>query len=59
MGIQCGQPPMQLLASPQGNKLVYMKVLEGSECYQTSFTGFGADAKDNDIRIENKKVGEV
>ena len=57
MGTQCGQPQMQSLASPQGNKLVYSKVLEGSECYQTSFTGFGAEAKDNDIRIENKKAG--
>jgi hypothetical protein len=57
IGSQCGQPQMQSLASPQGNKLVYSKVLEGSECYQASFTGFGADAKDNDIRIENKKVG--
>lgn len=57
MGSQCGQPQMQSLAGPQGNKLVYAKVLEGSECYSASFTGFGADAKDNDIRIENKKVG--
>jgi hypothetical protein len=57
MGSQCGQPQMQSLAGPQDNKLVYSKVLEGSECYQTSFTGFGAEAKDNDIRIENKKAG--
>ena len=57
MGTQCGQPQMQSLASPQGNKLVYSKVLEGAECYQTSFTGFSADPKDNDIRIENTKVG--
>ena len=57
MGTQCGQAQMQSLASPQGSKLVYSKVLEGAECYQTSFTGFGADAKDNDIRIENKKTG--
>jgi hypothetical protein len=57
MGTQCGQAQMQALASPHGNRLVYTKVLEGAECYQTSFTGFGADAKDNDIRIENKKTG--
>jgi hypothetical protein len=57
MGTQCGQPQMQSLASPQGNKLVYTKVLEGAECYQAGFTGFGSEAKDNDIRIENKKVG--
>ena len=57
MGTQCSQAQMQSLASPQGNKLVYSKVLEGSECYSASFTGFGAEAKDNDIRIENKKTG--
>jgi hypothetical protein len=57
MGTQCGQPQMQTLASTQANKLVYSKVLEGSECYSAGFTGFGAEAKDNDIRIENKKTG--
>src|SRR5687768_16045935 len=57
MGTQCSQAQMQSLASPQGNKLVYSKVLEGSECYSASFTGFGAEAKDNDIRIENRKTG--
>jgi hypothetical protein len=57
MGTQCGQSVMQALAAPQGNKLVYAKVLEGSECYQTSFSGFSADVKDNDVRIENKKLG--
>ncbi len=57
MGTQCGQPQMQTLASPQGNTLVYSKVLEGSECYQAGFTGFGAAPTDNDIRIENKRTG--
>ena len=57
MGTQCGQPQMQSLAGPQGNTLVYAKVLEGAECYQTSFSGFGANVKDHEIRIENKKVG--
>ena len=57
MGTQCGQAQMQSLANTQGNTLVYSKVLEGSECYPGNFTGFGADAKDNDIRIENKKTG--
>ena len=44
-----GRPARQQTRVPKG--------LEGSECYSASFTGFGADAKDNDIRIENKKVG--
>jgi len=57
MGTQCSQPQMRSLASPQGNKIVYAKVLEGAECYQASFIGFGAEPKDNDIRIEHKKTG--
>jgi hypothetical protein len=56
-GSRCGQPQMQALANPQDNRLVYTKVLEAVECFQTSFTGFGATAADHDIRIENKKVG--
>jgi hypothetical protein len=57
MGTQCGHPSMQALASPQGNQLVYAKTLEGAECFQTSFSGFGTDVKDHDIRIEDKRVG--
>jgi hypothetical protein len=57
MGTQCGQQVMQKLAAPDGNKLVYTKVLEGSECYQASFTGFGTDVKDNQVRIENTRTG--
>ena len=57
MGTQCGHPSMQALAAPQGNKLVYTKVLEGAECYQTAFSGFSQDVKDYDIRIQNKKAG--
>jgi len=57
LGTQCGQQVMQKLAAPEGNKLVYAKVLEGAECYQASFTGFSADPKDNQVRIENTKTG--
>jgi hypothetical protein len=56
-GSRCGQPQMQALAAPQGNRLIYTKALEGVECFQASFTGFGATAADHDIRIENTKVG--
>ena len=48
---------MQALANPVGNRLVYTKVLEGVECFQTGFTGFGPTVADHEIRIENKKVG--
>jgi hypothetical protein len=57
MGTQCGHPSMQALASPQGNKLVYAKNLEGADCFSGSFTGFGPDVKDHDIRIEDKRLG--
>lgn len=57
MGTQCGRPQMQTLAAPQGNTLVYAKVLEGSECFSASFTGYGPDASDNDVRIENTRTG--
>lgn len=57
MGTQCGQAVMQQLASPQGNKLVFARPLAGAECYQTSFSGFGLDPADYDIRIENTKTG--
>ena len=36
---------------------LYAKVLEGVECFQASFTGFGPAVTDHEIRIENKKVG--
>jgi hypothetical protein len=56
-GSRCGQPQMQMLANPEGNRLVYTKVLEGVECFQTSFSGFGPTVTDHEIRIENRKVG--
>jgi hypothetical protein len=48
---------MQALAAVQGSRLVYAKTLEGRECFQASFIGFGATATDHDFRIENTKVG--
>jgi hypothetical protein len=56
-GSRCGQPQMQALANPTGNRLVYTKVLEGVECFQTSFTGFRPVAADHEITIANKRVG--
>jgi len=56
-GSRCGQAQMQALAEPQGNRLVYKKVLEGVECFQTGFSGFGPSVADHEVRIENKKVG--
>jgi hypothetical protein len=49
-GSRCGQPEMQSLAAPDANRLVYTKALAGVECFQTTFTGFGATAADHEIR---------
>jgi hypothetical protein len=57
LGTQCSHPHMRSLASAQGSRLVYAKVLEGAECYSGAFTGYGGDAKDNDVRVENKRSG--
>jgi hypothetical protein len=48
---------MKVLAEPHRNRLVYTKVLEGVECFQTWFTGFGTTVADHEIRIENRKGG--
>ncbi|MDX2154011.1 MAG: hypothetical protein SFV54_24945 [Bryobacteraceae bacterium] len=44
------------LATVEGNRLVYKRTLQPGESAFTQLTGFGATAKDFDIRIENTKV---
>jgi len=41
----------------RGNHIVYLKAIEGHAVGAIRATGFGASASDNDIRIENRKVG--
>ena len=55
--IRSPQPPPAGLAEIRGNQIVYLKVLEGEYLVETPIEGFGASARDNEIRIENRGVG--
>jgi hypothetical protein len=54
--IQSRRPPEKTLAEIRGNRIVYLKTLEGRDVVQTSLGGFGDSAKDHEIRIENRKA---
>jgi len=45
------------LAEVRGNQIVYLKELAEGQSAGASLTGFGADAKDYDIRFENRAAG--
>jgi len=55
--IQPRRPPSAGLGEIRGNQVAYLKTLENKDRMTTSMAGFGDDAKDYDIRIENRKVG--
>jgi len=58
--IRSPQPPhlpKKDLAEFRGNHVVFRKVLENEDVVETALLGFGASAKDNEIRIENRRVG--
>ena len=56
-GIQSNRPPDAGFAEIRGNQILYRKVLADQDRVATPVGGFGASAKDYDIRIENAKVG--
>ena len=45
------------LADVRGKTLVYLQELQPRETVQTDLEGFGAGAKDYDIRVENRRTG--
>ncbi len=45
------------LAEIRGNDLVYLQELQGRQTVFTELEGFGATAKDHDIRVENVRTG--
>ena len=45
------------LAKLDGNTLVYTKILEEKQTASSEITGFSSSPKDNDFRVENRKVG--
>ena len=55
--IKTSSTPDPKFAEIRGNQIVYAKTLENQDRVTFNITGFGADPKDYDIRIENKKLG--
>jgi hypothetical protein len=51
------QPPNKEMAEVRGNQIVYLKMLQDHDTVAMPVEGFGADAKDYDIRVENRKAG--
>jgi hypothetical protein len=45
------------LAEPRGKDFAYLKELEKGQTAAGDLEGFGATAKDNDFRVENRKAG--
>jgi hypothetical protein len=49
--------PLNGMAETRGKDFVYLKELQTGQTVQTQLRGFGAGAKDYDIRLENRKTG--
>ncbi len=55
--IQTRRPPTKELAEIRGNQIVYLKTLQNRDIVTTPLEGFTQSPKDNDIRIENSRLG--
>jgi hypothetical protein len=55
--IQTRRPPTKELAEIRGNQIVYLKTLQNRDIVTTPLEGFTQSPKDNDIRIENNRLG--
>jgi hypothetical protein len=55
--IKTAQPPEKALAEIRDNQILFNKILAERDHVQFGIQGYGADAKDYDIRIENQKAG--
>lgn len=55
--IETKQPPDKRLAEIRGNQIVYVKTLKNGDVAATSLQGFSDSPKDNQIRIENERLG--
>jgi hypothetical protein len=51
------QPPDKNLAEIRGNRFVYLKTLANQDRVFTTFSGFSDSPQDNEVRIENTRVG--
>ena len=55
--IHSPQPPDKDLAEIRGNRFVYLKTLANQDRVFTTMSGFGDSPQDNEVRIENTRVG--
>ena len=55
--LQSPAPPDRVLAEISGHQFLYRRVLQGEDVVESPLAGFSDSAKDNDIRVENRRVG--
>jgi hypothetical protein len=55
--ITTSAPPNKEMAEVRGNQIVYLKTLQNHDTVAMPVEGFGGDAKDYDIRVENRRAG--
>jgi len=55
--IQTRRPLTKELAEIRGNQVIYLKTLQNRDIVTTPVQGFSDSLKDNDIRIENSRLG--
>jgi hypothetical protein len=55
--IQASSLPEPSLAEIRGNQILFRKTLAGEDRVYFAISGFGPEAKDYDIRIENRQAG--
>lgn len=55
--VQAESPPKKELAEIRGSQIVYLKALENRDVVAAHIEGFGDSLNDNEIRIDNSKLG--
>jgi hypothetical protein len=55
--VQTARPPDPALAEIRGKEIVFLKTVQGEERVAIGIQGFGAEAKDYDVRVEHVKTG--
>ncbi len=55
--LRSSQPPEANLAQLRGNQFLFLKTLADQDRIYTVMEGYGTEARDYDIRIENRKAG--
>ena len=55
--IHSPQPPNKDVAEIRGNRFVYLRELAGRDIVMAPLAGFSDSRRDNEVRIENRRVG--